>query len=530
MNIALVAIGRRENEYAREFVAYYLEAGFDHIIIIDNNHRKEEHFEDVLSDYMADGKVTIENYRDRELVQCIAYNDIYAKYGSRYDWLAYFDFDEFLTVNDGRTVKEWLAGFPKDADEVLINWKIMTDNGLMENDGRPMIERFTEPMPLDTVLKKNIPENNHVKCIVRGGMDHSEFTRTPHSSDNCTHCYHASGHPCPSSPFHPYDHSTAMLLHFTTKTIGEWMRNKWQKGVGTAVGDSFKRKYREYFFRINKRTPEKEAYMAAFEQSYARRLTVCIVHYNTPELTMAAIRSLWKHTPGVYVIVFDNSDRRPFTAAAARPLDACAASNSSKATGRRDSGNLFTLHSSLLEVIDNTRGQLIDFDQWLNTFPDREPSPGNNYGSAKHCYSVQWLIDHRRNPFMLMDSDVLVRQDIAPLFDDRFAFVAHVGCNTRRRFGFELLKADPFLCYVNVPMLRQYGVRYFDSAHMWNLVSRSPNNRYDTGAWLYHEVKAKRLPFRDVDVKADYIHHLGHGSWRNKDYRQWLEEYQDLWK
>ena len=510
MNIALVAIGRRENEYAREFVSYYLRLGFDHIIIIDNNHHREEYFEDVLSDYMADGKVTIEDYRDRDLVQCISYNDIYAKYGSQYDWLAYFDFDEFLMINDGRTVKEWLAGFPQDADEVLVNWKCMRDGGMLENDGRPMIERFTEPMPLDMVLKKNIPENNHVKCIIRGGMDHSEFTRTPHSSDNCTHCYHASGHPCPSSPFHPYDHRTAMLLHFTTKTIGEWMRNKWQKGVGTAVGDSFKRKYREYFFRINKRTPEKEAYMAAFEQSYARRLTVCIVHYNTPELTMAAIRSLWKHTPGVYVIVFDNSDRRPFTAAAY--------------------SSLFTLNSSLLEVIDNTRGQLIDFGQWLNTFPDREPSPGNNYGSAKHCYSVQWLIDHRRNPFMLMDSDVLVRQDIAPLFDDRYAFVAHVGCNTRRRFGFELLKADPFLCYVNVPMLRQYGVRYFDSAHMWNLVSRSPNNRYDTGAWLYHEVKAKRLPFRDVDVKADYIHHLGHGSWRDKDYRQWLEEHQDLWK
>jgi hypothetical protein len=235
-----------------------------------------------------------------------------------------------------------------------------------------------------------------------------------------------------------------------------------------------------------------------------KQKTICIVHYNTPELTMAAIRSLWKHTPGTYVIVFDNSDQHPFTVPSGLP--------------------------SGIEVIDNTRGQIIDFDRWLQTFPDREPSPGNNYGSAKHCYSVQWLIDHRRNPFMLMDSDVLIRQDIAPLFDDDYAFVAHVGCNTRRRFGFELLKADPFLCYINVPMLRKHGIRYFHPDYMWNLVSCSPNNRYDTGAWLYHEVKTKRLPFRDVDVKANYIHHLGHGSWRDKDYRQWLEEHKDLWQ
>ena len=43
---------------------------------------------------------------------------------------------------------------------------------------------------------------------------------------------------------------------------------------------------------------------------------VAIVHYNTPELTEAAIRSLWKNTPDAAVTVFDNSDRRRFRAMA----------------------------------------------------------------------------------------------------------------------------------------------------------------------------------------------------------------------
>ena len=58
---------------------------------------------------------------------------------------------------------------------------------------------------------------------------------------------------------------------------------------------------------------------------------VCTVNFNTPELTRAAILSLWKHTPGCQVTVFDNSDRLPF--------------------GTMDG----------VRVIDNTRGRVVDF-------------------------------------------------------------------------------------------------------------------------------------------------------------------------
>ena len=497
MQTALVAIGRMENEYAREFVSYYLRLGFDHIIIIDNNYDGEEHFEDVLSDFVAEKKVSIEDYRNLGRTQMKSYEDIYRKYGDQYAWLAYFDFDEFLTINDGRTVKEWLASFPQDADEVLVNWKIMTDNGLLENDGRPMIERFTEPMTIDRPLKYSIPENNHVKCIVRGGMGEALFKKTPHSSESCTHCYHASGKPCASSPFYPFDHTTATLLHFSTKTIGEWMRNKWQKGVGTIQGEKFKRHYNEYFFGINQRTPEKEAYMKAYEQNRARQLVVCIVHYNTPELTMAAIRSLWKHTPGVYIIVFDNSDQRPFD-----------------------------YRMPNVEVIDNTLSQIINFDKWLQGFPDKQPI-NNAYASAKHCYTVQWLINHRRRPFMLMDSDVLIRQDIAPLFDERYAYVGEEKLH-RSRFG-NVMRVLPFLCYIDVPTLKRNGISFYNPQKMFALSAVRPDTAYDTGCWFYEDCHAHRVPVRNISIDP-YALHFGHGSWKEKDCHQWLEENKQLWK
>ena len=50
LNVALVAIGRMENLYAVEFVEHYKNLGFSKIIIMDNNHDGEEHFEEVLQD------------------------------------------------------------------------------------------------------------------------------------------------------------------------------------------------------------------------------------------------------------------------------------------------------------------------------------------------------------------------------------------------------------------------------------------------------------------------------------------------
>ena len=96
MRTALVAIGRRENEYAREWVAHHLALGFDLIYIYDNNHDGEEWFEDVLQDYIESGKVTIVSFRNREKAQRAAYNDAYQRLSPKYDWLAFFDFDEFL--------------------------------------------------------------------------------------------------------------------------------------------------------------------------------------------------------------------------------------------------------------------------------------------------------------------------------------------------------------------------------------------------------------------------------------------------
>ena len=92
MKVALCAIGRMENRYAKEFVYHYKALGFDRIFIYDNNFGNEEHFEQL------DDIVEIVDWRDKENAQLIAYEDCYARHGNEYDWMAFFDFDEFLIL------------------------------------------------------------------------------------------------------------------------------------------------------------------------------------------------------------------------------------------------------------------------------------------------------------------------------------------------------------------------------------------------------------------------------------------------
>jgi len=230
---------------------------------------------------------------------------------------------------------------------------------------------------------------------------------------------------------------------------------------------------------------------------------VLIIHYNTPELTAAAIRSLWKQTPQSRVTVFDNSDKRPFEA-----MDGVC-------------------------VLDNTKGQFVEWDKWLLQFPDKQPSPENNWGSAKHCYSVELCFDRFPDGFVLMDSDVLIKKDITPLCDKNKAFVGRIHCNTRN-FGFRVERLCPFICWINTALLRPYGVRYFNADKMWKLHQWKPGDTslgcHDTGAWFLEQVRKTGLPYSNIEI-LDYIVHYRSASWRKPNgHLEWLHQHRNLWE
>ena len=268
-DIALVAIGRRENLYAREFVEHYKNIGFSKIIIMDNNHDGEEHFEEVLQDYIDMGFVIVEDFRNESnslnprnsiKLQMRGYSEMYAKYKNDFGWIAFFDFDEFLILPKHRSISEFLEGFPRKCQGILINWLCMTDNNLVEYDPRPLMERFTQPMELLKPIQYHFPDNCHVKSIVKGGLN-VVFGGNPHVPDTPLIVYNASGRRCKKSSFQPIDHSSALLKHFTTKTIQEWMERKMQVGTPDKEQSYFLSTNKDRFFKINEMTEDKLNYL-----------------------------------------------------------------------------------------------------------------------------------------------------------------------------------------------------------------------------------------------------------------------------
>lgn len=327
-SIALCAIGRRENQYAPEWVAHYRALGFDHIYIYDNNHDGEELFETVLGECVADGFVTVIDWRDREgaSTQRDAYNDCYARFGRKHDWMAFFDFDEFLCFSNARDneitalrdnaspLLAFLQHPPASFNCILINWMNMTDSGLVRNDGRPLMERFTEPMSFDkTGIAGDFPENNHVKCIVRSGINGLAFLRNPHVPTTPTlHCCNAKGEPVRQKSRIPYTHDVAYLKHFTTKTIEEWLSNKMQRGVPDRTYEDSLTIFKDYFFKINERTPEKEALIREWNEQPGHVAAVALGRLGNQMFIACAARKFARETGREYVgMVYNDRSKKP---------------------------------------------------------------------------------------------------------------------------------------------------------------------------------------------------------------------------
>lgn len=267
--IALCCIGKMENEYILEYVKYYKSLNFDKIFIYDNNDVDGERFEEVIQGYVDDGFVCIVDFRGRKMCQCDAYQDCYDQHNKEYDWIAFFDCDEFLTFADGiQDVHEFMRQKKFSPYQLMhINWMVYGDNDMLDNDGRGIVERFKEPiMPLDFKANMSFPENNHVKSLIRGGLSDIHWnsgygaSHTPLSRYYL--CCNARGENVEANaPHHVFDHSVAFLRHYSTKTIGEWVRNKMKRGYPDQTEERMMITLSlDYFYRMNKRNEIKEKY------------------------------------------------------------------------------------------------------------------------------------------------------------------------------------------------------------------------------------------------------------------------------
>ena len=107
-------MGKEENLYAKEYVTHYKKLGYNHIFLYDNNDINGERFEDVIEEEIKEGFISLINYRgkrgNKEKLggpQLEIYYDCYEKNNKNYDWLSFFDFDEFLVLRNNERIQEF---------------------------------------------------------------------------------------------------------------------------------------------------------------------------------------------------------------------------------------------------------------------------------------------------------------------------------------------------------------------------------------------------------------------------------------
>lgn len=271
MKVGIVVPVRLGQEYLHEWVEHHLKLGFDRIILIDNNEPDGPNPLDVVPEYRD--KITYVDIRgnhDKDR-QNKTNSLVYKNMHKAFDWLFFFDSDEYIFLNKDSNIKQYLSRpeFYK-ADVIGINWRMMSDNDLILKDDRPVIERFTEFCPGDCKTVYNaVPQNFHIKSAVRCSRDDIHFNH-PHfpKANTLLSTVNGSGRPIKSlSPFCEYDFSLIELRHYQVKSVQEFCENRLvdsARYVGGTRYDGVKfdnAKEISCFFKMCKWSPEKQEYI-----------------------------------------------------------------------------------------------------------------------------------------------------------------------------------------------------------------------------------------------------------------------------
>ena len=158
---------KNENRYVKEYVEHYKKYGVDKIFIYDNNEINGERLEDAIGEYIKKGFVEVIDYRGKANALLIMMNDCYQRNYRIYDWIIFFEVDEYIHLFNYTNVKLYLQrNVFKNCEKIYLNWVHHTDNNLIHYDDRPLHIRFPEVEPN---ARNNVSGSiNSVKSILRG--------------------------------------------------------------------------------------------------------------------------------------------------------------------------------------------------------------------------------------------------------------------------------------------------------------------------------------------------------------------------
>ena len=263
IKVCICTLGKNENKYINEFVEYYKNYGIDKIYLYDNNDIDGEHFEDKIQNFINNGFIDIINWRGITggLTYYKIMDNCYQNHYNDYDWLIFYELDEFLFLKDYNNVKPYLNQKKfKKCDSIQLNWVHRSDNNKLYYEDRPLRERFTRVG--NNVDKNKLNKICNIKSIIKGHLNNITIEHNHLLSTKLKGC-NGFGLPSNLSNFLSLapDYEFYYINHYYGKTVEEFIE-KMNRG-DLLKGN--KLKVIEYaiekFFLINNITSEKLSYI-----------------------------------------------------------------------------------------------------------------------------------------------------------------------------------------------------------------------------------------------------------------------------
>lgn len=216
LRICLCTIAKNENLYIKEFVEYYKNLGYNNIFLYDNNDIDGERFEDVIKNEINEKFVYIINFRGMRS-QITSYIQCYDKNKNYYDWISFFDADEFLELKPANIkIQDFFENKRYDkCDNIKINW-VLYDHNVYYYENISLFKRTNYTTKIISAIKSTIR-----------GKYKSNYWRNagnPHSSNKKFKACTSSGKKTSYKNFYVYppDISYALLRHYYYKSFEEF--------------------------------------------------------------------------------------------------------------------------------------------------------------------------------------------------------------------------------------------------------------------------------------------------------------------
>lgn len=145
--LAICAIQRGTSPYIQEWLSYYLMHGVSKFFLYDNSIQfstEGELFRKAVKPFVEAGFVDLRISSSEHYDQNEVYNGCIAEAKKSFDWIAFFDIDEYLVINEpGSTcIPEFLIGY-QEFPGLHIKWRMFTPKGVMQhNYNQTFLEQY----------------------------------------------------------------------------------------------------------------------------------------------------------------------------------------------------------------------------------------------------------------------------------------------------------------------------------------------------------------------------------------------------